>query len=277
MRAVAFEKFEGLGNDFILVEAPASSLSRAEVKDLCDRHRGVGADGVLFVQHGVGHPSMAVVNADGSDAEMCGNGLRCVALFLALRGRVTARDFTIDTGAGPHAVRVLQAGVEGRVEVSMRPASLAPEAVPCLAVSALRDAPLDVQGHRLRVTAVSMGNPHAVTFDALEATTRAALGPALEAHASFPARANAGFASMRGPASIELHVFERGAGWTQACGTGACAAAVAAVETDRAPRFAPIEVVLPGGALEIVVGLPGDPVRMTGPARAVFRGVVELG
>jgi diaminopimelate epimerase len=212
MRAVVFEKFEGLGNDFILVEGPASSLSRAEVRALCCRHRGVGADGVLFVQHGVGHPSMAVVNADGSDAEMCGNGLRCVALFLVLRGRVAERDFTIDTGAGPHAVRVLQAGAEGRVEVSMRPASLAPEEVPCRADAPLRDAPLEVQGQLLRVTAVSMGNPHAVTFDALGASARATLGPALEAHASFPARTNAGFASMRGPASIELHVFERGAG-----------------------------------------------------------------
>lgn len=274
MRPVLFEKYEGLGNDFVVVEGTPAMLSLDAVRAICDRHRGVGADGALFTGVSAGRPYMHVVNADGSHAEMCGNGLRCVALHLVRRGLVEDRSFEVDTDAGPHACRVLEVQ-DGRVEVSMRPASLAPESVPAIAATPLVDAELRAQGARVRVTAVSMGNPHAVLFDAV-GDARFDLGPAIQDHPTFPQRANVGFARMIGERAIELHVYERGAGWTEACGTGACAAAVAAVETKRAPRGVPIEVQLPGGSLEIVVGAPGERILMTGPARHVFSGKIEI-
>lgn len=275
MRPLLFDKYEGLGNDFVVVEGSPAGLSLDEVRAICDRHRGVGADGVLFTGVSAGRAFMQVINADGSTAEMCGNGLRCVALHLVRRGLVEARTFEIDTDAGPHAVRVIEIASPGRVEVSMRAPSLAPRDVPAVWEGPMIDAELEALGAPLRVTAVSMGNPHVVTFD-VDRASRAALGPAIQSDARFPQRANVGFAQMQGAARMELHVYERGAGWTQACGTGACAAAVAAVETGRAERGATIEVVLPGGALDVVVGEPGARVLMTGPARHVFSGRLEM-
>jgi diaminopimelate epimerase len=157
----------------------------------------------------------------------------------------------------------------------MRPASLAPADVPVRAPAPLRDEPLELGGRTLRWTAVSMGNPHAVTFDD-PGGARSALAPLVQAAAMFPNGVNVGFAHMRGPRALELAVFERGAGWTEACGTGACAAAVAAVETARAPRGEALSVQLPGGTLTIVVPPAGERISMTGPARHVFDGVLEL-
>lgn len=276
MRPLIFEKYEGLGNDFVVVEGTAASLSLDEVRAICDRHRGVGADGVLFTGVSRDRAFMHVVNADGSSAEMCGNGLRCVALHLVRRGLVEMHAFGVDTDAGPHAVEVLEMAAPGRVEVSMRAPSLAPRDVPVVWDGPMIDAAIDVLGAKIHVTAVSMGNPHAITFDVRGETTRYPMGPLIQNDHRFPQRANVGFATMHGRSAMELHVYERGAGWTEACGTGACAAAVAAVETGRADRGAPIEVRLPGGALEIVVGERGERVRMTGPARHVFSGRLEL-
>ncbi|MBX7190788.1 MAG: diaminopimelate epimerase [Sandaracinaceae bacterium] len=279
-RTIAFEKYEGLGNDFVVVDRRRAELTTEEVIAICDRHRGIGADGVLFVEaEGEGH-AMRVINADGSRAEMCGNGLRCVALHLARTCRLAVgQATTIGTDAGPHLVRVLSSEAStGRVEVAMRAASLRPEDVPLRAETPMIDAelrPLDVP---VRVTAVSMGNPHAVLFDTTGAA-RFGLGPLIQNHASFPQKANVGFARMLegvGHRAMELFVYERGAGWTEACGTGACAAAVAAVETGRATRGEAVEVRLPGGSLEIVVGAREERIRMTGPARHVFTGSLVL-
>ncbi|AKF09957.1 diaminopimelate epimerase [Sandaracinus amylolyticus] len=275
MRPLLFEKYEGLGNDFVVVEGTSSMLSTDDVMRICDRHRGIGADGVLFTGVSAGRPFMSVINADGSTAEMCGNGLRCVALHLVRRGLVDGRTFDVDTDAGPHAVRVLEVAAPGRVEVSMRAPSLAPRDVPARFDAPLIDGELRADGVVLHGTAVSMGNPHLVTFDAPDAA-RLRLGPMLQDDRRFPEKVNVGFATMKGRGAMQLHVYERGSGWTQACGTGACAAAVAAVETGRASRGAPIEVVLPGGPLEIVVGEAGERVRMTGPARHVFSGRLTL-
>ncbi len=270
-----FEKWEGLGNDFIiLAEEDAGGL---DVRAISDRHRGIGADGVLLVgRSGEGPPSMRVRNADGSEPEMCGNGLRCVALHLVRSGRCPAgRPFVVDTGAGPHTCEVVDPSA-GLVRVAMRPASLEPGSIPTTLPAergAVLERAIDLGGHRLTISCVSMGNPHAVTFDALDAPQRAALGPRLEgATALFPARVNAGFARLTGPRAIELFVHERGAGWTEACGTGACAAAVAAVATGRIAGPGAIAVTLPGGTLSIEVPGPGQPVQMTGPARRVFVG-----
>jgi diaminopimelate epimerase len=272
-----FAKYEGLGNDFVLVELDrvGAAPTAEQAMRMCDRHLGIGADGVLVVGSSAGRPSMKVINADGSVPEMCGNGLRCVALHLRRSGWIAADRFDVDTDSGLHACHVLEISAQGRVEVAMRAATLVPAEVPVIADAPVVDEPFSVQGSTLRVTAVSMGNPHAVTFDD-PGTARSALAEALQRHERFPNHANVGFARVVGPQQIELQVFERGSGWTHACGTGACAAAVAAVETGRVRRDAPIEVRLPGGPLLIALGGAGERIAMTGPARHVFDGAIEL-
>jgi len=277
-----FAKYEGLGNDFILIELPETGgeLSAEQAVQLCDRNRGIGADGVLAVSLDPDAdfaPRMQVINADGSRAEMCGNGLRCVALHLVRKGQVDPGvTYEIQTDAGPHAVTVSSDARTSDVEVSMRPASLVPAEVPVAADAAVLDQTFEVQGRSLKLSAVSVGNPHAVTFDALDDATRAALGPVLEKDARFPKAVNVGFAQVAGPGQLELTVWERGVGFTLGCGTGACAAAVVAVETGRAARGEPVEVRLPGGALSIRVGAAGERISMKGPARHVFDGVIEV-
>ncbi|MEZ4337956.1 MAG: diaminopimelate epimerase [Sandaracinaceae bacterium] len=265
---LSFEKWEGLGNDFLVVREGRERITPEVAQALCDRHRGVGGDGVLLTGLEGGRPFMRVRNADGSTPEMCGNGVRCVALYLR-RHALVEDAFELDTDAGPHLVRVLDGDL---VEVGMRPASLAPRDLPLASEAPWIDARVEIDGAPVHLTAVSMGNPHAVTFDAVD---RDRLGPLLERDGRFPERVNAGFAQMT-DRGLDLAVWERGVGWTQACGTGACAAAVAAVETGRATRGEPLAVHLPGGTLTIRVGAPGEPVWMTGPARFVFSGVVEI-
>ncbi len=278
---LSFSKYEGLGNDFVVIDIKSGELARAEeyAVAICDRHRGVGADGVLIV--GPGAPSMRVINADGSRPEMCGNGIRCVALHLVRTGVVKELAFDVATDAGPHrcVVSTLAVGArEIQVEVTMRAPSLTPSSVPVIADAAdarVIEQGFDAGGRSVRLTCVSMGNPHGVTFDDI-GEARRTLGPLLEKHARFPRAANIGFARVVAPQTIELAVWERGVGFTEACGTGACACAVAAVETGRAQRDQPIEVRLPGGPLQILVGAAGERLRMTGPARHVFDGVIEL-
>ncbi len=265
---LTFTKYEGLGNDFIVVD---EDVPRDEAIAMCDRHLGIGADGVLITGLASGVPFMRVINADGSTPQMCGNGLRCVALHLAPRVDANARAFEVETDAGPHRCEVLG---DGRVRVEMAVPSLDPADLPVTADDVVIDRAWDVDGRTHRVTCVSMGNPHVVLFDVPEGE-RGALGPRLEGDARFPERVNVGFAAMVGPAEMKLAVYERGVGWTRACGTGACAAAVAAVETGRAKRGEPLKVGLPGGVLEIVVGERGSRVSMTGPARRVFAGTVS--
>lgn len=270
----AFSKYEGLGNDFIVVdEAVAQGLGPEQAKALCDRHFGIGADGVLLTGLRAGRPFMHVINADGSEPEMCGNGLRCVALYLVQRNLVTVPEFEVDTDAGVHAVSVKVAGEGGEVRVAMRPASLDAREVMASGQGELIDQPFEVDGLTLKLSAVSMGNPHAVIFDDVGARAEV-LGPRIERDSRFRAGANVGFATLRSPESLDLRVWERGCGFTLACGTGACAAAVAAVETGRAERGRPLTVTLPGGPLSIQVGERGSPVLMTGPARHVFDGQV---
>ena len=268
-----FIKYEGLGNDFLVLDASeAPPIDQVMAARLCDRNFGVGGDGVLLTGRSNGRPYMRVINADGSRPEMCGNGLRCVALYWVHRGAFTSEAFEIDTDAGPHVVEVTRDVAHGgSVKVGMRHASLA-------AADVLRDAhgqqidqAFDVDGRALRLTAVSMGNPHAVFFDEV-GEDAALLGPRIERDPRFSAGANVGFAQMTSANALKLRVWERGVGFTLACGTGACAAAVAAVETGRAARGEPITVTLPGGALVIRVSAPGERIEMIGPARRVFTG-----
>jgi diaminopimelate epimerase len=271
-----FYKYEGLGNDFLIIEREALAgvqLTTDHAIALCDRHRGVGGDGVLVLD--IDAPSMDVINSDGSVPEVCGNGLRCAALHLARRAGESTLEVAIETLAGPHGCVVVNRPGAELVAVQMAPPSLVPSDLPLSSAAPWLDHPLSVEGCTLHLTGVSMGNPHAVTFDEL-GDARLELGPAIQNDPHFPEGVNVGFVSEREEGNMRLDVFERGAGWTQACGTGACAAAVAAVETGRAQRDEQLCIRLPGGTLMITVGAPGDSVLMQGPARFVFQGEIAL-
>jgi diaminopimelate epimerase len=265
--ALAFQKYEGLGNDFLVVSAQdegAVSASRAAA--LCDRHFGVGADGVLLVLP-PRDPScdvrMRVINADGSVPEMCGNGVRCVALYVARSRSVASLRLRVDTDAGPRTCVVDDVDGGATVTVDMG------------AVRALGDRALDVEGRGSIVVALAhAGNPHAVLFGAFGRGDVESLGPRIATHPAFPAGTNAEFATLRG-GEIDLVVWERGVGITLACGTGACATVAAAGAKGLVPRGVPVAVHLPGGRLDITVAEDGR-CTMKGPARLVFAGVVAV-
>lgn len=276
MTTVPFTKYEGAANDFLVIDRDVLGgqiLTPAQATALCDRHRGVGGDGVLFVD--TGSPSMAVINADGSVPEMCGNGVRCVALHLARQMDATHLEVDIDTAAGPQRCVVERDGDSGMVTVEMNPASLDPQAIGLDSKAPWVDQPFAIAGHELHITAVSMGNPHAVTFDSV-GEARFGVADALQADPHFQHGVNVGFVSDFEGDAFRLDVCERGAGWTQACGTGAAAAATAAVETGRAERGQPLRITLPGGTLRITPQETGAPIEMQGPARFVFAGEVVL-
>lgn len=283
MREVPFVKYEGLGNDFLVVDRLRSGAlgTPEEAVWLCDRHFGVGGDGVLtLLPSSSADLRMHIFNADGSEAEMCGNGVRCVAKHAVDQGLVTGDLVRIDTAAGLRVCRVFR-GADGRVErvaVQMgRPELEAPQ-VPTAGTGRQLAVTTPVLDRSFAVTAVSMGNPHAVIFDAgvTDAEGAARYGRALELDLQrFPKRTNVEFVERRG-AALHVLVWERGSGLTLACGTGACATAVAAVLLGHAREGEAMQVVLPGGPLEITVeeGLRG--VTMVGPARRVFAGVAEV-
>jgi diaminopimelate epimerase len=257
--------------------------ARAHVIALCDRHFGVGGDGVLAVlRSDTADARMRVLNSDGSEAEMCGNGLRCVAKELYDRGGLRQPELAIDTGAG-RLICTIEAndGVAGAVTVAMgRPRLLRGE-IPMTGPAGERclEQPLEVAGAARAITCVSMGNPHAIAFvnsrdEAMQLATT--VGTRVEHHAWFPNRTNAEFAHVRDRREIDLVVWERGCGITLACGTGACATVVAAVLTGRADEATPVRVNLPGGTLEITVAAGLANVAMKGPAVHVFDGELDL-
>jgi diaminopimelate epimerase len=283
-----FAKYHGLGNDFVVVDLRGAKPNEVAaiqtpdvVKRVCDRRFGVGADGVLAIlPGGTGADArMRVLNADGSEAEMCGNGLRCVAKELHDRGGVTRNHIAIDTGAG-RLLCVIHAehGVTTEVSVGMGTPRMTRGEIPMAGPADERcvDAPIDLEGHPARhITCVSMGNPHAVTFvDSLDEALRLAetVGPLVERHAWFPNRTNVEFAHVRSPTEIDLVVWERGCGITLACGTGACATVVAAIVTGRCQEGADVRVDLPGGPLSISVLSGLSHVMMRGPAMHVYDG-----
>jgi diaminopimelate epimerase len=292
-----FTKVQGLGNDFVVVDlrresAPGkgelSAQDPAVVRAICDRHFGVGADGVLAILPGAkGVARMRVLNADGSEAEMCGNGIRCVAKVLYETDASLRRPvLEIDTGAGLLACEM--SATDGHVDsvtVEMGRPRFTRDEVPLAPAGsgrALREA-ITALDRTFRFTAVSMGNPHAVIFveepteDLMALATK--YGPVLEVASTFPRRANIEFARVRRGASgdeIDLVVWERGCGITLACGTGACATAVAACVEERLARGHEIRVHLPGGPLGITVAADDAGVRMRGPATTVFRSELDL-
>ncbi len=276
-----FVKMHGLGNDFVLVDLRARGQDRSDAAwaelatRLCDRHFGIGADGVLLaLPSTVADVGMRILNADGSEAEMCGNGIRCLARYVRDEGQVRRL-----AEGGPLRVETLAGVLEltfpaaDAVRVDMGPPRLAGRDVP-IAVDGepVLDHPLQVDGHALRVSAVSMGNPHAIAFfepEALAALPLHELGPAVEHHPLFPRRTNFEAVALTSRHSAQVRVWERGAGPTLACGTGACAVAVAGIL--RGDLASPVAVTLPGGTLEIEWERGGH-VYMTGPATYVFRG-----
>lgn len=272
-----FSKYHGLGNDFILIDNRATldpCLTPEQAAFLCDRHFGVGADGVIFALPGQGGTdySMRIFNADGSEPEMCGNGIRCLAKFIAtLEGNSDPRAYRIHTLAG---VITPKLEADGQVTVDMGEPRLLAGEIPTTLVPAdqrVINQSLAVADRAWEVTCVSMGNPHCITFvPDVAAIALETLGPQFEHHPAFPQRINTEFIEVVRPDYLKMRVWERGAGITLACGTGACAALVAGVITDRCERRATVE--LPGGPLLIEWSSADQRVYMTGPAEAVFTG-----
>ena len=250
-----FTKYQGTGNDFVVLEGdPARAFDAGAAPALCDRHFGIGADGVLLVLPPDTPGAMArmrVINADGSEPEMCGNGLRCVALALG------TGTFVVDTGAGPKSCVVTPTTAGADVTIDMG------------VVRFVGSRAFELPTGSVTASLVDAGNPHAIFFDAIPTEDRARIGALIERHAAFPNRTNVEFARIT-DSRIELVVWERGVGFTLACGTGACATVVAAWHLGlvAAPT---VTVDLPGGAL-VVERAEGGHVTMTGPARRVFAG-----
>jgi diaminopimelate epimerase len=278
-----FSKYQGLGNDFLMLDGRdladpdcCFDLTPERVQRLCDRRFGVGADGVILAlpaRHG-GELRMRIFNADGTEPEMCGNGIRCLARFLAdSDGDQPGRSWQIETLAGP-IVPELQPG--GRIRVDMGEPFLEPEAVPTtleVGEAGIPQGTIEAAGEAFCVGAAGMGNPHVVIpVPEVEVVDLERYGAALEVHPSFPAKTNVHFVQALSPTHLVMRVWERGAGPTLACGTGACATLVVCQRLGIAERRARLD--LPGGALEIEWDEASNHLFMTGPAEAVFDGVV---
>ncbi|AUN96311.1 diaminopimelate epimerase [Pseudazoarcus pumilus] len=273
-----FTKMHGLGNDFVVVDATRApaELTPERVRAIADRHFGVGCDQLLVVEP----PTRAdvdfryrIFNADGGEVEQCGNGARCFVRFVHDKGLTAKRRIRVETCSG-----VIEPYLEddGLVTVDMGVPVLEPAEIPFRSDSRELVQALELTDDtRIAITAVSMGNPHAVHVVAdIDSAPVATLGPLIESHERFPARVNAGFMQVLDEHAVRLRVFERGAGETLACGTGACAAVVAGVL--RGLLASPVRVATRGGELTIAWDGAGTPVHMTGPAVTVFEGEIEL-
>lgn len=274
-----FWKYQGIGNDFILLDGTAGDLEiDAEwCRRACDRHYGIGADGVLYVMPGEGTDiTMRIINADGSEAEMCGNGIRCVAKYAADHGVVPGDTMTIHTLAGDLGAEVFRGddGLVRTVRINMGAPILDGRTVPVDYDGRFIDQPFDADGVPIMANAVSMGNPHFITFTPLDDATVDRLGPILERHPFFPRKTNVEFCRVE-DGKIYIRVYERGAAWTLACGTGACATTTAAALNGLVPFGTPVDVHLPGGWLRITVDKDLGYVLMEGPAELVFTGDME--
>ena len=279
MKSLRFTKMEGLGNDFVVVDATTSpfTLSAVAIRRLADRRFGVGCDQVLVVEpaRGVDDPASEradfryrIFNADGGEVEQCGNGARCFVVFVRERGLTTKREIRVETAGG---VIVPKLEDDGEVTVDMGVPRFAAADVPFIGGTGAVAEPLDVGGRVVTIAALSMGNPHAVQrVDDVEAAPVSTQGPLIERHPRFPQRVNAGFMQVVDRATIRLRVYERGAGETLACGTGACAAVVAGRRLGLLDER--VRVMTRGG--DLTIAWPGDglPVTMKGPAHTVFEG-----
>ncbi len=272
-----FTKMHGLGNDFVVLDLITQSvrLDAQLIRFLADRHRGIGCDQVLVVEPPT-DPEMdflyRIYNQDGSEAQQCGNGARCVAKFIRDRRLSAKRRLRVETLGGPIS---MSCGKGNVVTVSMGIPRLSPQEIPFTASRQATVYTLEACGQPVEISAVSMGNPHAVlVVDDVETAPVATLGPVLEQHPDFPERTNVGFLQVLDRGEVRLRVFERGAGETMACGSGACAAVVAG--RIRGLLDERVRVHLPGGFLQIEWRGEGEPLMMTGPATTVFEGQIAL-
>ncbi|MBP8262419.1 diaminopimelate epimerase [Pseudomonas fluvialis] len=272
-----FTKMHGLGNDFMVLDliSQHAHIQPKHAKAWGDRHTGVGFDQLLLVEAPT-NPDVdfryRIFNADGSEVEQCGNGARCFARFVVDKRLTVKKQIRVETKGG---IIELNLRPDGQVTVDMGAPRLVPEQIPFQADAEALSYTVEVDGERHELAAVSMGNPHAVLrVDNVDSAPVHSLGPKLEHHPRFPKRVNVGFLQVINRQQARLRVWERGAGETQACGTGACAAAVAAIR--QGWMDSPLQLELPGGSLSIEWAGPGQPVMMTGPAVRVYEGQIRL-
>ncbi|ELR97934.1 diaminopimelate epimerase [Gloeocapsa sp. PCC 73106] len=275
---IEFSKYQGLGNDFILIDNRHQNtpvITPEQAVKMCDRHLGIGADGVIFALPGDEETdyTMRIFNADGSEPEMCGNGIRCLAKFIAdlEQKHNVGHSYQIRTLGG---IITPQLEAQGQVKVDMGVPTYQAQAIPTTLgtpEAEVINQPLVVADQTWSVTCVNMGNPHCVTFvEDVEKIPLAILGPQFEHHPAFPERINTEFIQVIRPDYLKMRVWERGAGMTLACGTGACAAVVAGVLTGMSESVCTVE--LPGGPLAIAWSSETGHIYMTGPAELVFKG-----
>ncbi|PTQ78270.1 diaminopimelate epimerase [Nitrosomonas oligotropha] len=271
-----FTKMQGLGNDFVVLDGinQAITLDQEQIRKLADRHFGIGCDQLLLVEKAEGQADFRyrIFNADGGEVEQCGNGARCFVRYVHDHGLTRKNEIRIETLSGvisPHLE------VNGNVTVNMGKPIFEPEAIPFIAEKRALTYPLELPGQPVTISAVSMGNPHAVRVvpdvDNAPVDTEGAL---IESHPCFPKRVNVGYLQVMDRTHIKLRVFERGAGETLACGTGACAAVVAGIDLGLLDHK--VKVSTRGGELTISWQGNGEPVWMTGPAVTVFEGEINL-
>jgi diaminopimelate epimerase len=274
---VNFTKMHGVGNDFIVFDAPRGTPlpTPGQLRALADRHTGIGFDQALVL-----HPARRadttiyyqIFNSDGAQVEQCGNGARCIASLLHRQGRAPAGEFVMESAGGLVRARLLSADL---VSVEMGVPSFEPAALPFTAPARQPRYALTAGGATVEIGALSLGNPHAVLqVDAVDAAPVASLGPAIAGHPRFPRGVNVGFMEVVDRAAIRLRVYERGAGETLACGTGACAAVI--VGRERGVLDRQVRVHVRGGELRVDWAGPGEPVWLTGPAQVAFEGHFEL-
>ncbi|MEN6349022.1 MAG: diaminopimelate epimerase [Syntrophomonas sp.] len=276
-----FVKMHGLGNDFIVVQAGSWNEAghyQALAKFLCDRNFGIGADGLVITGKDDSMDIfMRIFNSDGSEPEMCGNGIRCVAKYAYENKLVKQRSIAVRTLAGPRYPEVLlDNGQFQAVRVDMGEPVLSRELIPMNGSGGNIGVPLDIAGQGFNITAVSMGNPHCIIFvPDINAVPVNVWGPLIESHELFPAKTNVEFVQVISDKEIVMRVWERGAGITLACGTGACATLVASVLNQKSARHAAVHLL--GGDLQIEWKEEDNHVYMTGPAEEVFQGTIKLG
>jgi len=279
MTTLRFTKMHGIGNDYVYVDCFSQGVAEPArlARRLSPRRTGIGADGLILIcPSNVADCRMEMYNADGSRGEMCGNGIRCVAKYAHDHGLTAANPMRIETDAGIKTLQVhSEAGRVRTVTVDMGEPILDGPRIPVAVEGQLVDAPFAVDGRDYRITCLSMGNPHCVVFvPEVESLELERIGPSFENHALFPQRVNTEFVAVSSPHEVTMRVWERGSGETAACGTGACAAVVAAVLTGRTERAATVH--LPGGDLDITWQASDGHVHMNGAAEEVFRGEIEV-
>ncbi len=274
---LAFTKMQGAGNDFVVLDGVSRrlALTPEQLRRLADRHFGIGCDQILLVEPArstVTDFRYRIFNADGGEVEQCGNGARCFVRFVHERGLSAKPEIRVETAAG---IIVLRLEADGEVTVNMGAPVFEAKCIPFITDSEAPVQPLEVGGATVEISAVSMGNPHAVQLvQDVDVAPLAAQGPLIERHARFPERVNAGYMQVQDRGRIRLRVYERGTGETLACGSGACAAVVAGIR--RGLLDARVRVSMRGGDLTIRWEGADNPVWMTGPAVTVFEGEIEI-